>query len=123
MKPTPPLMQRFAAAFSTRGRTRVYRWLWDHFEQLPPRQRYQVNWQELTDRLNDIPINPVGEPPLTKDVVRKTYLRVAEAKRREGNQVNQSPVPTARPVPSQPSLSTAKDDLRARMRPATPKKD
>jgi hypothetical protein len=89
-------MKQVADAFSSRGRTKLYRWLWDHFDELPPYQKYRVNWLKLTEALNTIPVNASDEKPLTHGMVRKTYERVA--KDRDLASAVAKPKPTSAPV-------------------------
>jgi hypothetical protein len=66
-----------AAAFSGRGKTELYEWLWRNFDRLPPYQRYRVSWQKLVTALTDLRITGRdASKPLTVDIVRKTYERV-----------------------------------------------
>ena len=65
-----------AAAFSGRGKTELYEWLWSNFDRLPPYQRYRVSWQKLVKALTDLRIKGRDESkPLNVDIVRKTYER------------------------------------------------
>jgi hypothetical protein len=70
-------MKQIAEAFSSRGRTSLYMWLWDHYDELPEYRRYRIDWTKFTAVLSDVGLKGRDETkPLTADVVRKTFERV-----------------------------------------------
>src|SRR5689334_12420008 len=73
--------KQIAEAFSSRGRTSLYTWLWDHYDELPEYRRYRVDWTKFTAVLSDLGVKGRDETkPLTADVVRKTFERVRQDK-------------------------------------------
>src|SRR3954452_8862024 len=74
-------MRQISEAFSSRGRTSLYTWLWDHYDELPEYRRYRVDWAKFTAALSDLGVKGRDETkPLTADVVRKTFERVRQDK-------------------------------------------
>lgn len=91
--------KRIAEAFGSRGRTSLYTWLWDHYDELPEYRRYRVDWAKFTAVLSDLGVKGRDEAkPLNADVVRKTFERVRQDK--EASKPPAEPAETIQP-PSQ----------------------
>jgi hypothetical protein len=101
MKRPKPSIATVAAAFRSRGRSKLYSWLWEHFDELPPYEKYRVNWPELTAALTNLGIKGRQDKPLTPDTVRKTYERVL-VDRRAVPHTAQSGAPRSPPRPVPP---------------------
>lgn len=115
MKHPDPSISRIAATFGSRGRSPLYRWLWEHWSDLPAYK--PLSWPDLTTALNEAGITGRDKQVLTADVVRKTYERVAAHKRNLPAAAQPPPPPSdqhtaARTTPKPVAASTS-DDIRS----------
>jgi hypothetical protein len=74
-------IKQVAAGLQGRRRTSLYAWFWDHWDELPEYQRYRVDWQDVTTKLDALGLRGRDEDkPLSSDLVRMTFQRVVRDK-------------------------------------------
>ena len=59
-----------------RGRSSLYAWLWDHFDQLSQDRHGRADWIAATKQLAALGLTGKGGMPLKPDSVRKVWERV-----------------------------------------------
>jgi len=96
-KPKP--LEKIALALSgsgVHGRSALYRWLWDHYDQIYRQREGRPNWVSVTDEMNKLNVAGPGQPPLKPDNVRKTWKRVVRDRGKPPERI----VPQAPPRPT-----------------------
>ena len=122
-KPTRVDVKRIAEAISGRGRlgrSPLYWWMWDHFDQLWKERQGRADWISVTKELTKLAFTNRDGSPLKPENVRKAWSRVVADRKREAERspqtaaatrsVTQSPPPTdpARPaMPAPPARTTS----------------
>jgi hypothetical protein len=64
-----------------RGRSTLYKWLWDHFDQMSRDRRGRADWIAATEQLSTLGLTGKGGVPLKPDNVRKVWERVVRNRR------------------------------------------
>ena len=64
-----------------RGRSSLYAWLWDHFDQLSQDRHGRADWIAATKQLAALGLTGKGGMPLKPDSVRKVWERVVRNRR------------------------------------------
>jgi hypothetical protein len=81
-----------------RGRSTLYKWLWDHFDQISRDRRGRADWIAATEQLSTLGLTGKGEVPLKPDNVRKVWERVVRNRRATAA----SPPPAKSILPARP---------------------
>jgi hypothetical protein len=90
-----------------RGRSSLYKWIWEHFDQVSQDRRGRADWIAATEQLSALGLAGKGGVPLKPDNVRKVWERVERNRRAVATST-----PSAMPVlparaPSPPLPSSA----------------
>ena len=59
-----------------RGRSSLYKWMWEHFDQLSQHRHGRPDWIAATEQLSALGLTGKGGVPLKPDNVRKVWERV-----------------------------------------------
>ena len=90
-----------ALAGVTRGRSRLYRWLWERYGALEAARQSagQMNWTGVAEVANADGVRTKDKRPISGHHVRETFLRVDRDARAVGHQL---PLQAARAPPQAP---------------------
>jgi hypothetical protein len=64
-----------------RGRSSLYKWMWEHFDQLSQDRQGRADWITATEQLSALGLTGPGGAPLKPDNVRKVWGRVVQNRR------------------------------------------
>jgi hypothetical protein len=64
-----------------RGRSPLYKWVWEHFDQLSQVRQGRADWIAATEQLSALGLTGTGGAPLKPDNVRKVWERVMRNRR------------------------------------------
>jgi hypothetical protein len=64
-----------------RGRSSLYKWVWEHFDQLSHDRQGRADWIAATEQLSALGLTGTGGAPLKPDNVRKVWERVMRNRR------------------------------------------
>ena len=99
-----------ALAGITRGRSRLYRWLWERYGELEAARQSagQMNWTGVAEVANGEGVRTKDKRPISGHHVRETFLRVDRDARAVGHQqaAESAPLSEAHPPPSAPAAPT-----------------
>jgi hypothetical protein len=103
MKPTKAIEQ-INRTLRGRGRTALYDWFWDHWDELTGYEAYKPSWSKTTKVLTELGLKGRDDRPLTEGMVRMTFMRVKADKEAEA----QSTPPAA--IQPNPQSSTPRPE-------------
>ena len=92
-----------------RGRSSLYKWVWEHLDQLSQDRQGRADWIQATEQLSALGLTGAGGAPLKPDNVRKVWERVMRNRRAiaASTPPAMSLPPAMRPPPPRPSPSFA----------------
>jgi hypothetical protein len=95
-----------------RGRSSLYKWVWEHFDQLSQDRQGRADWIAATEQLSALGLTGTGGAPLKPDNVRKVWERVMRNRRAiaASTPPAMSLPPAMPPPPPRPSPSFASPD-------------
>jgi hypothetical protein len=90
-----------------RGRSSLYKWMWEHLDQLSQDRKGRADWIAATEQLSALGLTGEGGAPLKPANVRKVWERVVQNRRAIARLTPPAmSLPSARP-PSPPLPSSA----------------
>jgi|SRR4051794_3792028 hypothetical protein len=99
MEPTKAI-ERVNRTLRGRGRTALYDWFWDHWDELTGYEAYKPSWSKTTKVLTELGLKGRDDRPLTEGMVRMTFMRVKADKEAE---VQSAPRAATQPKPQPPA--------------------
>ena len=112
-------VSKVIAAFKgTHGRSEVYRWLWDRYEELSRARQgsgMRADWVGAAEEMNRLGIKARGGKPVTSETLRRTWARVERDAKAAGRTVTpavQKPAPSPTPAADPDTIPDAGDDFR-----------